>query len=54
MQYADFDYGEFKEINWIIMGINGILRDIIRNIMIQYFNSHEILNDFKYDRINKI
>ena len=49
-----FDYGEYKEENWIIGHLNLELRNILKNIMYKYFNKYEMLKDFKYDRIKKI
>lgn len=54
MKTYNFDYGEYKEKNWIIISINLKLKRIVKNIMYKYFNEYEALNDFKYDKITKI
>lgn len=54
MKTYNFDYGEYKEENWIIISINLNLRRIVKNIMYKYFNEYEALNDFKYDKRSKI
>ena len=54
MKNFDFDYGEYKEENWIIISINLKLRKIVKNIMYKYFNEYEKLNDFKFDKIETI
>lgn len=54
MKTYNFDYGEYKEENWIIISINLNLKRIVKNIMYKYFNEYEALNDFKYDKITKI
>ena len=54
MKTYNFDYGEYKEENWIIISINLKLKRIVKNIMYKYFNEYEALNDFKYDKITKI
>ena len=54
MQSFNFDYGEYKEENWILISISIKLRQIVKNIMIKFFNEYEKLEDFKFDRINSI
>lgn len=54
MKNFDFDYGEYKEENWIVISINLKLRKIVKNIMYKYFNEYEKLNDFKFDKIETI
>lgn len=47
MNNYSFDYGEFKEENWIIGSINLFLRQILSNILYDYFYDNEKINKLK-------
>lgn len=42
-----FDYGEFKEENWIIGSINSFLSQIVSNILYDYLYDNEKINKLK-------
>ena len=49
MKGYSFDYGEFKEDNWIISSINSFLRRIVSNILYDYLYDNEKINKLKKD-----
>ncbi len=49
MKDYSFDYGEFKEENWIIGSINSFLRQIVSNILYDYLYDNEKMNKLKKD-----
>lgn len=50
----EYDYGEFKEENWIIMDISNRARHILRNILEVMLNDKKRLLKFKMDEISEI
>ena len=49
-----FDYGEFKEENWIIGSINSFLRHIVSNILYDYFHDNKKICELKKEnKLNK-
>lgn len=53
-RYTNYDYGEFKEENWIILDISGIAKRILRNIIEVMMIDKNNLYKFKMDEISKI
>ena len=53
-RYTNYDYGEFKEENWIILDISGIAKRILRNIIEVMMKDKNNLYKFKMDEISKI
>lgn len=51
---VNYDYGEFKEQNWIMINISFKLKKILRNIIEIMLEDKNKLYDFKMDLINKI
>lgn len=47
MKNCSFDYGEFKEENWIIGSINSFLRHIVSNILYEYFHDNKKIYELK-------
>ena len=50
MKNYSFDYGEYKEENWIIGSINIFLKEIVSNIIYDYFHNNEKINKLKKEK----
>ena len=51
---TNYDYGEFKEENWIIINISFITKRILRNIIETMLKDKNKLYMFKMDNISEI
>lgn len=51
---TNYDYGEFKEENWIIMDISFKAKKILRNIIEVMLEDKNKLHKFKTDEIHRI
>lgn len=54
MKTAEYDLGEFKEINWNLISVNISLSNIVRSILTKMLENKKKLNDFKHDIIDNI
>lgn len=48
---SEYDFGEFKEENWILQNVSYRLKNIVINILEKMLNDKKWLNDFKFDLI---
>lgn len=53
-QEYSFDFGEAKEVNWILSTVNYRLRDIIREVVNMMLEDKAELYNFKMDELNEI
>lgn len=48
---SEYDFGEFKEENWILQNVSYRLKNIVINVLEKMLNDKKWLNDFKFDLI---